>query len=437
MWSGKKEGGKGAEGGGIIGSVGKKGKERSGSLGNIEDLLKRKKRELEEKTGEGSGEIFKRSNKTTRSPEKGGEEDGEKEEIKRLLQDMWQEMREIREEIKEQGERIRGEMEEIRRDYKIQMERWKREKKEMIENMEEEWDVIVLSETWMEEEGWKKMRRYLPKGYVWGVQGASRKKKRGRAKGGMIMGIKKEIAEKGGMMELSKEGFVVGRSKDREGKWRVIGVVRRRRGGGVYTIIGGDFNARTGQEGGRIRDKENAEEERKEEKKRKSKDKLINAEGRKLLEFMGERGWSIMNGNTKGDEEGEWTFTGGRGNTVIDYVIGNEDSGEKVRRLRIRDKVDSDHHPIEVEIEGWQRRERRKSRGGRRGVWNEEGRRIFEGKVEEIGEIGGGEEEIDGEWERIEERMKEVLRATEEDWRKGKKEKRGWWDGECREEKRK
>ncbi|XP_029171329.1 cilia- and flagella-associated protein 251-like [Nylanderia fulva] len=266
------------------------------------------------------------------------------------------------------------------------------------------------------------------------------------------MGIKKEIAEKGGMMELSKEGFVVGRVKIGKEKWRVIGVYvgegiekacremekwTEEKEEEVYTIIGGDFNARTGQEGGRIRDKENAEEERKEEKKRKSKDKLINAEGRKLLEFMGERGWSIMNGNTKGDEEGEWTFTGGRGNTVIDYVIGNEDSGEKVRRLRIRDKVDSDHHPIEVEIEGWQRRERRKSRGGRRGVWNEEGRRIFEGKVEEIGEIGGGEEEIDGEWERIEERMKEVLRATEEDWRKGKKEKRGWWDGECREEKRK
>ncbi|XP_029176098.1 trichohyalin-like [Nylanderia fulva] len=363
-------------------------------------------------------------------------------------------------EVMEKKKRLKGRKERKdrhgfnmeRKEDKTKVGRDSKERREKRRKDMEEWDVIVLSETWMEEEGWKKMRRYLPKGYVWGVQGASRKKKRGRAKGGMIMGIKKEIAEKGGMMELSKEGFVVGRVKIGKEKWRVIGVYvgegiekacremekwTEEKEEEVYTIIGGDFNARTGQEGGRIRDKENAEEERKEEKKRKSKDKLINAEGRKLLEFMGERGWSIMNGNTKGDEEGEWTFTGGRGNTVIDYVIGNEDSGEKVRRLRIRDKVDSDHHPIEVEIEGWQRRERRKSRGGRRGVWNEEGRRIFEGKVGEIGEIGGGEEEIDGEWERIEERMKEVLRATEEDWRKGKKEKRGWWDGECREEKRK
>lgn len=51
---------------------------------------------------------------------------------------------------------------------------------------------------------------------------------------------------------------------------------------------------------------------------------------------------------------------------MIDYVIGNEDSKEKVRGLRIRDKVDSDHHPIDVEIEGKQRGEKRKQQGGTR-----------------------------------------------------------------------
>jgi hypothetical protein len=30
-----------------------------------------------------------------------------------------------------------------------------------------------------------------------------------------------------------------------------------------------------------------------------------------------ERGWSIWNGNIIGDEEGEFTFTGGKGSTVI------------------------------------------------------------------------------------------------------------------------
>lgn len=31
-----------------------------------------------------------------------------------------------------------------------------------------------------------------------------------------------------------------------------------------------------------------------------------------------------MNGNIKGDEGGEWTYTGAGGNSVIDYVIGDE-----------------------------------------------------------------------------------------------------------------
>ncbi|XP_029163724.1 golgin subfamily A member 6-like protein 22, partial [Nylanderia fulva] len=374
---------------------------------------------------------------------------------------MWQEMREMREEMKEQGEKIREEMEELRRDYKEQIEKWKEEKEEMRKNMErnkdkdfwkglEEWEVIVLTETWMEEKSWKKVRRMLPKGYIWGVQGASRKNERGRAIGGMIMGMRKEIAEKGEEMEMEKEGFAIGRVKVGGERWRVIGIYAgqgiekackemeqwtEEKENEVYTIIGGDFNARTGEEGGRVRGEENVEEEGLGESKRKSKDRVINAEGRKLLEFLGEKGWSILNGNTEGDEEGEWTFTGGRGNTVIDYVLGDEDSREKVKKLRVKDKVDSDHQPVEVEIKGKQRKERRKNRGGRRGgTWNEERCRRFK---EKVGELEGGEEEIEGEWKKMEERVKEAMKVTEEEERKMKKERRGWWDEECGERKRK
>lgn len=54
----------------------------------------------------------------------------------------------------------------------------------------------------------------------------------------------------------------------------------------------------------------------------------------------------------KGDEEGEFTFTEGKGNTVIDYVMEDELMEKKVERIRIGDKVNSDHHPIEVWIRG-------------------------------------------------------------------------------------
>lgn len=59
-------------------------------------------------------------------------------------------------------------------------------------------------------------------------------------------------------------------------------------GDGTRTIIGGDFNARTGEEGGRI----GGEEEEEEGTGRRSKDKKVNREGR-LLEWIGERGWSM------------------------------------------------------------------------------------------------------------------------------------------------
>lgn len=92
---------------------------------------------------------------------------------------------------------------------------------------------------------------------------------------------------------------------------------------GLKTIIGEDFNARTGREGGKVQEVE--EEDREEEgDRRQSKDEMINKEERILLvEFVEERRWSSFNGNITGDEEGEYTFTGGKGCTVIDYVMGD------------------------------------------------------------------------------------------------------------------
>lgn len=95
----------------------------------------------------------------------------------------------------------------------------------------------------------------------------------------------------------------------------------------------------------------------------------------------------ILNGNVKGNEEGEWTYVRGKKGTVIDYVLGNEETWESIKSMRIEDRVDSDHQPITmwvdkdgISVEGRRKRKRRK--GGRRGVEDkggiEEGRRKFE-----------------------------------------------------------
>jgi len=170
-------------------------------------------------------------------------------------------------------------------------------------------------------------------------------------------------------------------------------------------------------------------------RERKSQDRIINKEGKTLINFIEERGWGILNGCTKGDEMGEFTFTGGRGGSVIDYVIGNEELREEVEKMRIGENIDSDHQPVEVWIGGEKeensgrekRREERK--GGYRGTWNKEGCEEFRkrlGKVEYEGK------EIEVEMERMEEKIRGSLKEWERD-RKGAKEerKKGWWDRDC------
>lgn len=60
-----------------------------------------------------------------------------------------------------------------------------------------EWNVIVLLETWVEEKGWMKVKRFLPREYVWGIQLAKRKSKKGRAIGGMVIGIRERDGREG------------------------------------------------------------------------------------------------------------------------------------------------------------------------------------------------------------------------------------------------
>ncbi|XP_024892034.1 vicilin-like seed storage protein At2g18540 [Temnothorax curvispinosus] len=139
-----------------------------------------------------------------------------------------------------------------------------------------EWDVIVMMETWTDEKGWEKVKEKLPREYRWRVQIAARRNKKGRACGGMLLGIRKSIEEIKERRETEEEGKIEGKIRIGEEVWRIIGIYvnnnidekleglkeRTEEGEkGVRTIIGGDFNARTGEEG---------EEEEEEDGKRKS-----------------------------------------------------------------------------------------------------------------------------------------------------------------------
>jgi len=55
-----------------------------------------------------------------------------------------------------------------------------------------EWEVLVLIETWIERKEWEKIKE---KGYEWKVQGATKRNKKRRAMGGMVLGIGKDLVE--------------------------------------------------------------------------------------------------------------------------------------------------------------------------------------------------------------------------------------------------
>lgn len=104
-------------------------------------------------------------------------------------------------------------------------------------------------------------------------------------------------------------------------------------------MIGGNFNARTGVLG---RGKEGGEEE---EIERRSRDRKVNIEGRKVEKLR-------------------------RGESVIDYVVGEEKVRERVISLEVGDCIESDHHLLIVELKGKGGKKRRGAKGigeGRKG----------------------------------------------------------------------
>jgi len=51
-----------------------------------------------------------------------------------------------------------------------------------------EWDVIIMMETWLDKKGWEKIKKRMPKEFSWRVQLATRRNRKGRANGGMLLG---------------------------------------------------------------------------------------------------------------------------------------------------------------------------------------------------------------------------------------------------------
>lgn len=101
-------------------------------------------------------------------------------------------------------------------------------------------------------------------------------------------------------------------------------------------IIIGDWNARIGTLGDR---KDSYE-------KRNTRDQVINEEGIKWNEFMEMNGLELLNGNTEGDWNGEYTHDGYQGSSVIDYACATPTVTDEIELFTVGSRTESDHQPI-------------------------------------------------------------------------------------------
>ncbi|KAL6421364.1 hypothetical protein ACFW04_014701 [Cataglyphis niger] len=166
---------------------------------------------------------------------------------------------------------------------------------------------------------------------------ARRENRKGRAKGGIITAVNKSLQEVS-IRDMSYQAVEI-KLRYNGNRWKIITIYSQDVEETMQTIkeqiqekkeehlvIGRDFNARTDNGGGPMR-----EEDDKIRETKKSIDKMVNREGMLLVEKIEERGWMILIGSF--NNKRVWTYISERGASVVDYIERN-------------------HVPLEVELEG-------------------------------------------------------------------------------------
>lgn len=225
-------------------------------------------------------------------------------------------------------------------------------------------DIFILIETHIKEEKFERVKKYFP-GFDLYCESAKRNSNYGHAIGGLLIGINKKLKNLGVRYELKKEAeinllkiqthntlFTLVPLYLRPASWRTsFNMVRQ-----IFEecsisnpLVIGDLNARIGEFNQEIVDIYN-ESFSSGYKIRKSKDKTINHNGRQLLQFCTDNNLLILNGRTRGDEEGALTFISSLGESVNDICAISQELLYCVEEFYIDSKTWSDHLPINLKI---------------------------------------------------------------------------------------
>ena len=228
-------------------------------------------------------------------------------------------------------------------------------------------DIMGVGETWLREG-----EEIILKNYIFEGKSKAKMGVRGRVPGGIGVLIRKEIKKRIIMEKTNMDELIWAIYRDgSSNKMITIGVIYKHPVGSVYfndrfyeeleeeiirmkvkygenhLCILGDFNARVGiNEPYTNIDNGNSdyENDKEEVRKRESKDKVMNNEGKKLIELCSKRNLYMLNGAVEGDWCGEFTFVNKNGCSVIDYV----DFGAKRDEIRVewRKLHNSEQHAL-------------------------------------------------------------------------------------------
>lgn len=210
-------------------------------------------------------------------------------------------------------------------------------------NYVEGFDIICLTETWVtadESDNW-----CLNEEYEWKWTPAMKTCLTRRVTGGMLTGVKKTIKERK-MVDESRDDIqtrkiVMGNKTT----WTVASVCSYGRSGmyerleeiageteNEFIVFGGNFNARIGESCGT------------------SKDQICDYNGRRLLEFVDKNGLMKLNGNHRGDLEGEITYISRGEGSVVDYAVVGGTTAEHIHSVGVGSRSDAEHFPLEVSV---------------------------------------------------------------------------------------
>jgi len=114
----------------------------------------------------------------------------------------------------------------------------------------------------------------------------------------------------------------------------------------------------------------------------------------------------------------------------------NQKAWDKIEKMKIGNRVESDHQPLEIEIKIKKKKRNRKLESRKKGNSRvgEENIELYRQREEEVTVEGESVEEI---WESLKKEVKKCEPRKEIKIRKKRLGEHSWWDAECKRSKRK